>query len=69
MKFVHRIAGVLDAAVERTGAAAAAERTVPTGLYECDECETTYISTEMETCPACRTGVESVATERDLGLV
>lgn len=35
-------------------------------LYECPDCGAVYLSTELESCPACDTGVESVPTERDL---
>lgn len=43
------------------------ERT--TNLYACDECGTTYVSTEMESCAQCQSPVESVPTEQDLGLI
>lgn len=39
-----------------------------TNLYECGDCETVYISEEMDACPECGCGVESVPTERDLGI-
>lgn len=35
-------------------------------LYECPDCGAVYLSTELESCAACDTGVESVPTERDL---
>lgn len=38
------------------------------GLYQCPDCETTYITGEMETCPECRRPVEAVPDGRDLGM-
>lgn len=69
MKFIHRIAGVLGSGTDGNDATERAEPADPAGLYECADCDTTYISTEMETCPDCRDGVEAVPNERDLGLV
>lgn len=37
-------------------------------LYECPDCETTYISSEMDDCPECRASVETVPNEHDLGI-
>lgn len=37
-------------------------------LFECSECDTTYISEEMESCPSCGAPVESVPNESDLDL-
>lgn len=41
--------------------------TVSSALYACDSCETTYISTEMESCPNCNAAVEEVPSGADLG--
>lgn len=41
--------------------------TVSSALYACDACETTYISTEMESCPNCNAAVEEVPSGPDLG--
>lgn len=38
------------------------------GLYECPDCGTTYITSEMDTCPDCRCAVEAVPNGRDLGM-
>lgn len=40
----------------------------PTRLYCCPECDRTYISDEMETCPRCETALERTQTEHDLSL-
>lgn len=37
-------------------------------LYECPDCETTYISSAMDDCPECRASVEAVPDEHDLGI-
>lgn len=37
-------------------------------LYECTDCETTYISSAMDDCPECRATVEAVPDEHDLGI-
>lgn len=37
-------------------------------LYSCRECERTYISERMESCPECGERVEPVPNERELGL-
>lgn len=40
----------------------------PVALFSCQDCDTTYICEEMEACPECGQGVESVPNERELGL-
>lgn len=37
-------------------------------LYRCTDCRTTYIDETMDSCPQCKTPVETIPTERDLGL-
>lgn len=69
MKFIRRIADVLGSDADGNDATESDDAPDPAGLYECEDCDTTYISTEMETCPDCRDGVEAVPNERDLGLV
>lgn len=69
MKFIRRIVDVFGSTTDGNDETENAETTDPASLYECADCDTTYISTEMETCPDCRDGVEAVPNERDLGLV
>lgn len=38
-----------------------------TGLYECPDCGSVYLSEAKATCRSCETDVEAVPTERDLG--
>lgn len=38
-------------------------------LFECTECDTTYICEEMESCPECNNDVDHVPNERELGLI
>lgn len=38
-----------------------------TGLYECRDCGSVYLSEAKATCRSCGTDVEAVPTERDLG--
>lgn len=40
----------------------------PANLYRCTACETTYICQDMDSCPNCADNVESVPSERDLGM-
>lgn len=44
------------------------ETDVASTLYSCTDCEITYISTEMDTCPSCQSTVEKVPSESELGL-
>jgi len=53
---------------EDTTASTVRETSVTTALYACPDCETTYVSEEMASCPECGQPVESVPNERDLGL-
>lgn len=57
----------LDARPDERGEAAADGGTT-TALYECADCETTYISEAMDACPSCEKPVEQVPSEFDLGL-
>lgn len=36
-------------------------------LFECSQCERTYIADEMEACPECSDEITRVPTERELG--
>lgn len=45
------------------------EDTGGTELFECEPCGTTYISETLEECPNCGASVESVRSERDLGML
>lgn len=38
------------------------------GLFECPECGTVYVETELGECPDCGAGVERVPTGQELGL-
>lgn len=40
-----------------------------TGLYSCPECETTFISEELQSCPTCDGALDPTPNEFDLGLV
>lgn len=37
-------------------------------LYHCPDCDTTYISREMDACPACEQAVDGIPNEADLGM-
>ena len=63
-----RTAFGLDAKPDERGDAAADGGTT-TALYECADCETTYISETMDACPSCDAPVERVPSESDLGLL
>ena len=39
------------------------------GLFECGDCQTTFISGTMDECPTCSGPVETIPTERDLGML
>lgn len=41
---------------------------VSTALYTCPNCETTYISSDMQSCPECGGSVDQIPSESDLGL-
>lgn len=38
-------------------------------LYECSNCDVTYIGTSMDACSECNHPLESIRTERELGIV
>lgn len=40
----------------------------PTTLYSCPDCETTFISEEMESCPKCDGGLDRTPDEYELGI-
>lgn len=40
----------------------------PAGLYECTNCETTYIGVDKRSCPRCDGPVEEIPSEADLGI-
>lgn len=42
---------------------------VPTTLYECEPCSTTYISRTMDDCPNCGSDVSEVPSEKELGML
>jgi uncharacterized paraquat-inducible protein A len=63
----------LRAVLGRRGASDDGHRNPPTSsssttLYSCDDCETTYISEELQTCPRCDEPVESTPDEYELGI-
>lgn len=62
--FVTRIVGEDGSPPEEP---AAGDGRPPTGLYECPECGSVYLSEAKATCRSCDTDVEAVPTERDLG--
>lgn len=68
MGLIHRVTGLLDGGAGEAADEAEAETDEPTGLYQCADCDTTYISREMHSCPECSQAVESVPTESDLGM-
>ncbi|MFB6310068.1 MAG: hypothetical protein ABEH64_02675 [Salinirussus sp.] len=37
------------------------------GLFQCPDCHETFISMHLEVCPTCRSPVEAIKTERELG--
>lgn len=48
--------------------AVASNGTARCALYTCSDCDRTYISEEMDTCPECGRNVATVPNERELGL-
>jgi DNA-directed RNA polymerase subunit RPC12/RpoP len=38
-----------------------------THLYECPDCGTVYVASELESCSDCGTDVDRIPSERDLG--
>lgn len=38
-------------------------------LFACKDCNSTYIATDMESCPECGDELQVVPNEKDLGLV
>lgn len=39
-----------------------------TTLYACDDCGTTYIASEMESCPECQAVLDEVPSGAELGI-
>lgn len=69
MSIVRRVQAVLPVADEQTERWSRRERRTSTRLYRCTPCKTTYVSDDMDDCPACGAAVEAIPTGRDLGLV
>lgn len=65
--FVTRFVGEREGSLEEAGGMDGRGGRPPTRLYECPECESVYLSEYLETCRSCRTAVEPVPSERDLG--
>ncbi|MEF8937923.1 MAG: hypothetical protein V5A32_08215 [Halovenus sp.] len=40
---------------------------VQTTLYTCEACDTTYIASEMQSCPECQAGLDEVPSGAELG--
>lgn len=64
--FVTRIVG--DGGSPRDGSEAedGEDGRRQTRLYECPDCESVYLSTDLASCESCDTGVERIPSERDL---
>ena len=45
------------------------ERRVNIRLFECSDCEITYVSKSMDSCSQCGKPVTGIQNERDLGLI
>lgn len=69
MSIVRRVQAVLPMAGGQTDHGSRRDQRPSTRLYRCANCETTYVSEEMDACPSCGTDVEAIPTGRDLGLV
>lgn len=41
----------------------------PANLFQCRDCERTFVSREMDSCPSCNGRVTHVPNERDLGII
>lgn len=67
MGFVTRLIGERREPPEESSATAGRDHRPSARLYECPDCESVYLSRDLETCRSCDTGVESVPTEHDLG--
>lgn len=65
--FVTRFVGERGRSQEETDRVEAGDGRPPSRLYECPDCESVYLSEDLEICDSCRTGVVPVPTERDLG--
>lgn len=46
-----------------------AESKINSRLFECSDCEITYISESMDSCAECGQPVTAIQNERDLGLI
>lgn len=40
---------------------------IQTTLYTCGACDTTYIASEMQSCPECQAGLDEVPSGAELG--
>lgn len=67
MDLIERVAALLDSQNGHRDDSEEPSRT-ESGLYRCPDCDTTYVSETMDSCPECRGTVESIPDERDLGM-
>ncbi|QLD88047.1 hypothetical protein HWV07_02925 [Natronomonas salina] len=64
--FVTRLVGDGASSDDGADAESAGDGRQQTRLYECPDCESVYLSTDLATCESCNTGVERVPSEHDL---
>ena len=64
--FVTRLVGDGASSDDGSDAGAVRDERRQTRLYECPDCESVYLSTDLTNCESCDTGVERVPSERDL---
>lgn len=68
MDLIERVTTLLDSQNGRRDNTDGTSSRTESGLYRCSDCETTYVSETMDSCPECRGPVESIPNERDLGM-
>jgi rubrerythrin len=66
-RLVETLVPGLGAQDSPTDATASPDGGVQSGLYRCENCQTTFIDTAMDDCPRCESEVEAVPTAADLG--
>lgn len=68
MDLIERVAALFGSQDGRRDQSGDASSRTNCGLYRCTNCDTTYVSERMDSCPECRGAVESIPDERDLGM-
>ena len=69
MTIVGKVTGLLSADQNDDAPASNQPDRNRARLYACDDCSTTFISADMDSCPSCGDSIDRIPTERDLGMV